>query len=274
MAILRNFVNNKFTIIQNELITDTRISAQAFRVACYLLSRPDGWQVYNKDIQNKLGIKTAQALANYWKELIGAGIVHRKQVRGAANRFSGGFEYAVGDVPADWIADDDKSPDYGKTVLRVTSMHIKTDGNKTDRNIEIEHRRTASSTSVRVCGEHGYAAIAASPPKTEATSEKKRLAVKAVAAAGYRYSAHCLSILRDLQANTASKICLTVRQDQLIEIETNLQAIVELDEVDLYQYLSQMIERTTAKKWLNLAMLAGVGMDDFRQFVDNNFMRG
>ena len=75
MSILRNQIKGKFSIIENDLITDSRISDAAFRVACYLISRPDNWQIRNKDIMQQLHIKRQETLAGYWKQLISAGIL-------------------------------------------------------------------------------------------------------------------------------------------------------------------------------------------------------
>ena len=259
MSVLRNTVNNKFTIIQNDLIT-LEISDLSFRVACYLLSRPDGWQVCNVDIMRKLRIKQQPTLAKIWRELLNAGVIYRKAKPKQGGKFQS-FDYAIGDLPEGWTSEKTaKSTDSGLTVNGDTGDHIKTELNNTDRNIEIEHQTPASSRLKVAAGFESK--VGGTQSKTVETCKEKRLAVKDVASAGYRYSTHCLGILRDLQAKTSAKICLTIRASQLQQIETNLTAIAELDDVDLYEYLGWMVERATGKNWLNLAYMAGIGMMD------------
>jgi hypothetical protein len=73
MAILKNKLKASYTDIPNELITDSKVSHGAFRVAVYLFSKPNDWHVNNTDIKRQLGIKDNQTLANYWKCLITKG---------------------------------------------------------------------------------------------------------------------------------------------------------------------------------------------------------
>ena len=110
MSILRNQITGKFSIIENQLITDERISDAAFRVACYLISRPDNWQIRNKDIMKQLRIKRQETLSGYWKQLMSSGILHRKEKPKVNGRF-GGYDYAIGGIPDDWVKQD--STDHG-----------------------------------------------------------------------------------------------------------------------------------------------------------------
>lgn len=73
MSIIRNKITKKFTTVPNLIIIDDKLSHGAFRVYSYLLSKPDGWKVINSDIQQKLNIRQAQTLANFWKELTNSG---------------------------------------------------------------------------------------------------------------------------------------------------------------------------------------------------------
>jgi len=94
MSILKNKLSVRFSQLPNELITDTRLSHGAFRVAAYLFSKPDGWNILNVDIQKQLGIGQSQTLANYWKELIKCGWVSRQRKRNG-NIITGGFDYEL-----------------------------------------------------------------------------------------------------------------------------------------------------------------------------------
>ncbi len=46
----------KWSAIPNAIIKDTEISANAFRVYCYLEMKPDNWTFWNKEIAESLGI--------------------------------------------------------------------------------------------------------------------------------------------------------------------------------------------------------------------------
>jgi len=94
MSVLKNKLKAKFSQLPNELITDDRLSHGAFRVAAYLFSRPDGWNILNSDIQKQLGIKQAQTLADYWQELLYCGWITRERKR-ENGKIVGGFDYEL-----------------------------------------------------------------------------------------------------------------------------------------------------------------------------------
>jgi len=48
-----------FTQVLNDLITDNRINATAFRVAVYLASKPDDWTTRERDVCKSLGLSRA-----------------------------------------------------------------------------------------------------------------------------------------------------------------------------------------------------------------------
>ena len=48
---MKNIIKEKFSIITNNIVNDDRISFGAKGVACYLLSKPDGWQFYLIEIE-------------------------------------------------------------------------------------------------------------------------------------------------------------------------------------------------------------------------------
>lgn len=98
MAVLRNRLIKNFTIIPNAIIT-AKISANAFRIYCYLASKPEGWKVLNADIKLQLNIKDNNALAKYWKELIDTGWIIRRKAINDSKQFIGGFEYQLNESP-------------------------------------------------------------------------------------------------------------------------------------------------------------------------------
>lgn len=95
MSILKNSLRQKFAQIPNELITDSRISNGAFRVAAYLYSRPDNWNVNNKDVQSSLGINDRGTLSKYWNELIDCGWLARELKPHDENGHFGGYDYTL-----------------------------------------------------------------------------------------------------------------------------------------------------------------------------------
>ncbi len=77
---LINELKDNFIKIPNKIITDTNISDSALRVYLYIASKPTGWNVFNKDIQKALNIKTNEKMSKIWKELIENGYIERQKV--------------------------------------------------------------------------------------------------------------------------------------------------------------------------------------------------
>lgn len=135
MSILRNPVQGNFSIIANDLITNKEISHGAFRVACYLLSRPDGWDVRNDDIQRKIGIKQAHTLSKYWKELLTAGVMFRRKRMDGSGKFCGGYDYAIYEKPLEWTGGQIvEKPHCDESTLWKNHIHNNTDISNTDLN--------------------------------------------------------------------------------------------------------------------------------------------
>ena len=132
MSVMYNPESSCFTMVANDLITNKNISHGAFRVACYLRSKPNEWNINNKDIQNQLGINQNHTLAKYWKELLSAGVIHRRKCKSEAGRFSGGYDYVIGRKPDGWDDHAVDNPHCGKDKMCKTHTHIKTDLSNTD----------------------------------------------------------------------------------------------------------------------------------------------
>ncbi len=99
MTKIINSIRKCFTQIPNAIITDTSISAGAHRVFSYMSTRPDDWQFNNRDIQNKLDIKRAETIANYWKELLDSGWITRQAKLNPNGKPSGYFDYVLNFEP-------------------------------------------------------------------------------------------------------------------------------------------------------------------------------
>ena len=78
MIISRNF-KNKYTKIPNSIIGDLDISDGAFRVYCYILSKPTDFVINNSSICKCLNIKSAISISKYLKQLIDKGYISRKR---------------------------------------------------------------------------------------------------------------------------------------------------------------------------------------------------
>lgn len=98
-TITKNRLTRRFSVIPNQIVDDTTISHAAFRIYCYLVGKPDGWQVLNSDIKTKLKIKDDTTLANYWKQLIRAGWITRERNTDEKGQFVGGFQYILNEFP-------------------------------------------------------------------------------------------------------------------------------------------------------------------------------
>lgn len=95
MSILRNELKRNYSQIPNEMITDKTISAGELRVLLYLYTKPDTWDVYNKDICNQLDI-SEQTLTKYWKSLLKSKWLRREIAKDENGKLTGGYEYHLG----------------------------------------------------------------------------------------------------------------------------------------------------------------------------------
>lgn len=95
MNTLKNNLKKDYSQIPNELITDMSISHGALRVILYLFTKPDNWNVYNKDIQKQLNI-SGKTLAKYWKELLVSKWLKRTKRPPLDKNLAGGYEYHIG----------------------------------------------------------------------------------------------------------------------------------------------------------------------------------
>ena len=94
MGILKNkFCENYFKVPNK--IFDYELSSGAFQLYCYLLSKPDNWQIINADIKFKLNINSNHTLAKYWAELLDKKLISRERNKNENNQISGGYDYEI-----------------------------------------------------------------------------------------------------------------------------------------------------------------------------------
>lgn len=131
MAIIYNNLRKKFSTIPNKIITDTNLSHGAVRVFCYLASKPENWEVNNKDTQKQLQIKQSQTLANYWKELEKFGWITRERKTDKKGKFIGGYDYQLNDNPEIVKNHNMEKPYLGKNhTLNNTDLNNNTESIK------------------------------------------------------------------------------------------------------------------------------------------------
>lgn len=278
MSVIRNQVKGKFSIIENHIITDSRISDAAFRVACYLISRPDNWQINNKDIMKQLRIKQQDTLAKYWKQLLNAGVLFRREKPKVGGRFVG-YDYAIGGIPDDWQTTPG-STGYGATDNGETGVLNKTDPNNTDpSNISNSKESNASRGTLP----EGNAPKNEKSPHKEKKESTRRLYQNQIDADEFPYVSETLKRLNAALAEHESKGMthkfamdkrrheLTVNPDHLNDMESNLSELgCYADDGEEYGYVfSKLIKLYNARAAksktakVNLAFLAGVNMPWF-----------
>lgn len=95
MNTLRNTLKQHYSQIPNELITDMTLNAGELRVLLYLFTKPDNWNVYNRDICKQLHI-SEQTLTKYWKALLKSQWLRREIASSGDGKFTGGYIYHIG----------------------------------------------------------------------------------------------------------------------------------------------------------------------------------
>jgi hypothetical protein len=115
MAVTKNRLIKHFSVIPNSIISDITITATAFRVYCYLVSKHDGWKVLNADIQKQLDIGR-DALIKSFRILIAAGWITRQQQRDEKGHLLGYLDYQLNETKIE-PAEPLKTPTSVKTRI-------------------------------------------------------------------------------------------------------------------------------------------------------------
>ena len=89
--------DNPFVQMHKFPINDERLSYKAKGILCYLLSKPDDWQVYEVDLQNHAD-DGKTSVSNGIKELMEYGYIEREIRRNEKGHFKG-YNYTVYEVP-------------------------------------------------------------------------------------------------------------------------------------------------------------------------------
>lgn len=123
MSIYRINKQSKFTQIDNRMIEDDQISAKAKGILVYLLSKPDGWQVYETDIIKSMK-DGRDGIRSGLRELVDSGYINRKQKQGEDGKFNG-YDYEVYEYKLE-------NPNYNRDGITVNGKTVdgKTDNGK------------------------------------------------------------------------------------------------------------------------------------------------
>ena len=114
-------VNPPYTQIHNNIIDNPELSGKAKWVLIYLLSKPQDWQVYEKDIVNHC-TDGKHSIRSGIHELINAGYINRKKHRNELGQFRG-YEYEVYEIPMiSTKSTEDRFSDLGKPAPSNTNL--------------------------------------------------------------------------------------------------------------------------------------------------------
>lgn len=94
MTVLKNKITGNFSMIPNEILCAKELSFGARMLFCYLVSKPNDWQMWNSVIMSDLGIKNKDTIAKYFKELIDNKWIERKREM-KNGKLTGGYMYII-----------------------------------------------------------------------------------------------------------------------------------------------------------------------------------
>lgn len=117
---------NDYTVIQNQLLTDGRLSLEARGFMAYVLALPDDWNFSIKGLAYQLGI-TERAVMKIVKELKAAGYIEQTKTKDGSGKFNG-YVWEVAELS---IYRTSVKPNYGKTELRKCRTSEKPNFGKT-----------------------------------------------------------------------------------------------------------------------------------------------
>ncbi len=121
MAIVRVIKDksNPYVMLNKTCLNDDRVSWKAKGLHTYLLSLPDDWQIYVKDLKNR-SKDGRDSTATAMNELIELGYVKRNPRKDdGSGKFTGGFDYEVYEIPISLSENrNTENPESGKTGSR------------------------------------------------------------------------------------------------------------------------------------------------------------
>lgn len=145
MAIIRQKRKERFSIVDNKVIEDERLSFKARGLLIYMLSKPDDWKFYTEELakrSNKDGISAIKTALN---EIEDAGYLTRKQ----GHKKNGQF------TSQDWILTDTStnSPQAEKPLADKTPAGKALADNRTLPNTDFKPNTDLSNTDRSLIGD-------------------------------------------------------------------------------------------------------------------------
>ena len=123
MAIIRQKRKERFSIVDNKVIEDERLSFKARGLLIYMLSKPDDWKFYTDELAKRSSKDGITAIKSALKEIENAGYLLRKQ----GHKKNGQF------ASKDWVLTDTSfiSPQAENTATENTPTSNTPAGNLT-----------------------------------------------------------------------------------------------------------------------------------------------
>ena len=159
MAVLRKEKKNNFTIIDNAIFKDHRLSYKAKGLLCQMLSLPDGWEYSVKGLETLASDKYS-AITSGLKELEEAGYFRREQIFDKG-KFAG-YEYIISETPV--IKNSDftfsENPITENPISENPTQLNTKESNTNKSNTKVIHMRYMIPPTIEMVedyiNEHGY----------------------------------------------------------------------------------------------------------------------
>ena len=98
MAIIRQKRKKRFSIIDNQVLEDKRISFKARGLLIYMLSKPDDWKFYPEELAKHSNREGVKAINSALQEMEQVGYLIRRRKRDNRGHFKG-IDYLLSEVP-------------------------------------------------------------------------------------------------------------------------------------------------------------------------------
>lgn len=159
MAVLRKEKKSNFTVIDNSIFKDRRLSFKAKGLLCQMLSLPDGWEYSVKGLATLASDKYS-AITSGLKELEEAGYFRREQLYDKG-KFDG-YEYIISETPV--IENSDfpfsENPISGNTISENPTQLNTKESNTNKSKTKVIHIRYMIPPTIEMVedyiNEHGY----------------------------------------------------------------------------------------------------------------------
>lgn len=154
--ILKKKTKKNFTIINNEILHDEELSWEAKGVACFLLSKPEDWEISVSALSNIHGGR--DKIRKIFTELINTGYMYKSQNRSKRGKFSSNIiylsdckEYLVAEI----ISKEEVQP-LTENPLTVKPLTENTPQLRTDINKKLNIQKTTTTKKSSSSNEYDF----------------------------------------------------------------------------------------------------------------------